>query len=35
MFVMHQLQQAQDQLVLDSRNYVDRKLLRKLRVTTK
>ncbi len=35
MFWMHQVQQAQDQLVLDSRNYVDRKLLRKLRVTSK
>ena len=32
MFWMHQLQQYQDRLVLDARTYVDRQLLRKLRV---
>ena len=32
MFWMHQLQQFQDRLVLDARTYVDRQLLRKLRV---
>ncbi len=35
MFWMHQLQQFQDRLVLDSRTYVDRQLLRKLRVVNK
>ena len=35
MFWMHQLQQFQDRLVLDSRTYVDRQLLRKMRVVTK
>jgi len=35
MFWMHQLQQFQDRLVLDSRTYVDRQLLRKLRVVSK
>jgi biopolymer transport protein ExbB/TolQ len=35
MFWMHQLQQYQDRLVLDSRTYVDRQLLRKLRVVSK
>jgi biopolymer transport protein ExbB/TolQ len=32
MFWMHQLQQYQDRLVLDGRTYVDRQLLRKMRV---
>ncbi|NBW90690.1 MAG: MotA/TolQ/ExbB proton channel family protein, partial [Gammaproteobacteria bacterium] len=31
MFWLHQLQQAQDRLVLDSRTYVDRRLLRQMR----
>jgi hypothetical protein len=31
MFWIHQLQQAQDRLVLDSRTYVDRRLLRQMR----
>jgi biopolymer transport protein ExbB/TolQ len=35
MFWMHQLQQFQDRLVLDTRTYVDRALLRKLRVVSK
>lgn len=35
MFWMHQLQQFQDRLVLDCRTYVDRALLRKLRVVSK
>ena len=35
MFWMHNLQQFQDHLVLDCRNYVDRQLLRKLRVVSK
>jgi biopolymer transport protein ExbB/TolQ len=35
MFWMHQLQQFQDRLVLDARTYVDRQLLRKLRVVGK
>jgi biopolymer transport protein ExbB/TolQ len=35
MFWMHQLQQFQDRLVLDARTYVDRQLLRKLRVVNK
>jgi hypothetical protein len=35
MFWMHQLQQFQDRLVLDARTYVDRQLLRKLRVVSK
>jgi biopolymer transport protein ExbB/TolQ len=32
MFFLHQLQQAQDRLVLDARMYVDRKLIRNMRV---
>jgi biopolymer transport protein ExbB/TolQ len=35
MFWMHQVQQYQDRLVLDSRTYVDRALLRKMRVVSK
>jgi biopolymer transport protein ExbB/TolQ len=35
MFWMHQLQQYQDRLVLDGRTYVDRQLLRKMRVVAK
>ncbi len=35
MFWMHQLQQFQDRLILDARTYVDRQLLRKLRVVSK
>jgi len=35
MFWMHQLQQFQDRLVLDARTYVDRQLLRKMRVVSK
>ena len=35
MFWMHKLQQFQDRLVLDCRTYVDRQLLRKLRVVSK
>lgn len=31
MFFLHQLQQAQDRIVLDSRTYADRKLLRRMR----
>jgi biopolymer transport protein ExbB/TolQ len=34
MFCLHQLQQAQDRLVLDTRSYVDRNLIRHLRVLT-
>ena len=33
MFCLHQLQQAQDRLVLDARTYIDRKLIRNMRVT--
>ena len=32
MFCMHQLQQAQDRFVLDARTYVDRRLIRQMRV---
>jgi biopolymer transport protein ExbB/TolQ len=32
MFFLHQLQQAQDRLVLDTRNYIDRGLIRHMRV---
>jgi biopolymer transport protein ExbB/TolQ len=32
MFFLHQLQQAQDKLILDSRNYIDRGLIRHMRV---
>ena len=32
MFCLHQLQQAQDKLVLDTRNYIDRGLIRHMRV---
>jgi len=32
MFCLHQLQQAQDRLVLDTRTYVDRQLIRHMRV---
>ena len=32
MFFLHQLQQAQDRLVLDARMYVDRRLIRNMRV---
>jgi len=32
MFCMHQLQQAQDRFVLDCRTYVDRKLIRQMRM---
>jgi hypothetical protein len=32
MFVMHQIQQAQDRFVLDARMYVDRRLIRQMRV---
>jgi biopolymer transport protein ExbB/TolQ len=32
MFFLHQLQQAQDRLVLDARMYIDRKLIRHMRV---
>ncbi len=35
MFWMHQLQQFQDRLILDCRTYVDRQLLRKMRVVSK
>lgn len=35
MFWMHQLQQYQDRLILDGRTYVDRQLLRKMRVVAK
>jgi biopolymer transport protein ExbB/TolQ len=35
MFWMHQLQQYQDRLVLDGRTYVERQLLRKMRVVSK
>jgi biopolymer transport protein ExbB/TolQ len=35
MFWMHQLQQFQDRLILDCRTYVDRQLLRKLRVVSR
>jgi biopolymer transport protein ExbB/TolQ len=34
MFFLHQLQQAQDRLVLDARMYIDRRLIRHMRVTT-
>ncbi|HET9389983.1 MAG TPA: MotA/TolQ/ExbB proton channel family protein [Steroidobacteraceae bacterium] len=33
MFFLHQLQQAQDRLVLDARMYIDRRLIRHMRVT--
>ena len=32
MFCLHQLQQAQDRLVLDTRHYIDRGLIRHMRV---
>jgi biopolymer transport protein ExbB/TolQ len=32
MFFLHQLQQAQDRLVLDARMYIDRRLIRQMRV---
>jgi biopolymer transport protein ExbB/TolQ len=32
MFCLHQLQQAQDRLILDTRTYVDRRLIRHMRV---
>ncbi|MDB6090089.1 MAG: MotA/TolQ/ExbB proton channel family protein [Gammaproteobacteria bacterium] len=32
MFFLHQLQQAQDRLVLDARMYIDRRLIRNMRV---
>lgn len=32
MFALHQLQQAQDRVILDSRTYTERKLLRRMRV---
>ncbi|MEP7247395.1 MAG: MotA/TolQ/ExbB proton channel family protein [Gammaproteobacteria bacterium] len=32
MFFLHQLQQAQDRLVLDTRNYIDRGIIRHMRV---
>jgi biopolymer transport protein ExbB/TolQ len=32
MFCLHQLQQAQDRLVLDTRTYIDRRLIRHMRV---
>jgi biopolymer transport protein ExbB/TolQ len=32
MFFLHQLQQAQDRLVLDARTYIDRRLIRHMRV---
>ncbi len=32
MFCLHQLQQAQDRLVLDARSYIDRRLIRNMRV---
>lgn len=32
MFCLHQLQQAQDRLILDTRNYIDRGLIRHMRV---
>src|SRR5438309_9649369 len=32
MFCLHQLQQAQDRLVLDARGYIDRRLIRNMRV---
>jgi biopolymer transport protein ExbB/TolQ len=32
MFCLHQLQQAQDRLVLDARLYIDRRLIRNMRV---
>ena len=32
MFCLHQLQQAQDRLVLDTRTYIDRGLIRHMRV---
>lgn len=35
MFWMHQLQQYQDRLILDGRTYVDRQLLRRMRVVAK
>lgn len=33
MFCLHQLQQAQDRLVLDTRTYIDRRLIRHMRVS--
>jgi len=33
MFFLHQLQQAQDRLVLYARMYIDRRLIRHMRVT--
>jgi biopolymer transport protein ExbB/TolQ len=33
MFCLHQLQQAQDRLVLETRTYIDRKLIRHMRVS--
>ena len=33
MFCLHQLQQAQDRLVLDARMYIDRRLIRNMRVS--
>jgi biopolymer transport protein ExbB/TolQ len=33
MFCLHQLQQAQDRLVLDTRRYIDRRLIRHMRVS--
>ena len=33
MFFLHQLQQAQDRLVLDARMYIDRRLIRNMRVS--
>lgn len=32
MFLLHQLQHAQDRLVLDTRNFIDRKLIARLRI---
>ncbi len=32
MFCLHQLQQVQDRLILNTRNYVTRRLLRQMRV---
>ena len=32
MFCLHQLQQVQDRLILDTRNYANRRLLRHMRV---
>jgi len=33
MFCLHQLQQAQDRFVLDARMYIDRRLIRNMRVS--